>query len=150
MGWIAVRKCVDEQFGKELAALDRDYDWKLWALSGRMYGEAFEQFCDDGREPRRAAKGNIAEERRAWRWGYYWKPGAAKPMELPEGACRECWRLGEACNEHYQGLCPAEVERLAQETLETIVVDGELRIWWDGAHRGVDEIPFEQLQRRVT
>lgn len=104
MGWIAVNKQVNEVFVRELRTLDRSDHWKRFAISGRMLGEIHDSFPSDGRPGLEGTMGHHyvgpAEDRRAWLWGYHWKPGGPPPEERPEGACSECWRLGEACDEH--------------------------------------------------
>lgn len=88
----------DGAFTRALVALDRSEDWKRFAIAGRTVAEVLGQQGLNVVEPRLAA--GPAEDRRAWLWGFNWAPGAAPPEERPEGACAECWRLGEPCREH--------------------------------------------------
>lgn len=103
MGWIVAEADADAEFMAELRELDRSDDWKMWAISGRMVGQLRDRF-DDGRPMHSMERGYVgpAEDRRAWLWGFNWKPGGPPPVERPAGACPECWRLGEACREHYE------------------------------------------------
>lgn len=100
---IVVELEPDTEFVDELRALARSDDWKMWAISGRMVGRFRDQF-DDGRPMHSMERSYVgpAEDRRAWLWGFHWKPGGPPPVDKPEGECAECWRLGEACAEHYR------------------------------------------------
>ncbi len=89
----------DEAFFTALRALNRSDDWKAFAVSGRTMSVLDTQFA-----LRRSAdrvRLRPAEDQRAWLWGYEWKEGAPPPEDRPEGACPECWRLGEPCDVHY-------------------------------------------------
>lgn len=105
MSLIIVEVAPDAEFNAELRALDRSNDWKLWAVSGRMVGKLREGFASDPRpvHPMERSYVGPAEDRRAWLWGFHWKPGGPPPVERPLGECPECWRLGEACEAHYRG-----------------------------------------------
>lgn len=153
MGVIVVTGPEDPVFSAELRALDRSDDWKMWAISGRMSAGLEAMFEGDQRggrgHPMHRGYVGPAEDRRAWLWGYHWKEGGPPPVERPEGACPECWRLGEACREHYRGLYPDDLVDLALQRLDTILVSGVLRVQLDGSYVPVDMIPFERLQTMV-
>ena len=89
----------DEAFFAALRALNRSDDWKRVAIAGRTVAVFDAQFAGSRNVDRTHTR--PAEERRAWLWGYDWKEGAPPPEERPEGACPECWRLGEPCDAHF-------------------------------------------------
>lgn len=106
--WLLVTKpptAEDDAFAAELRGLARSDHWKRFAVSGRMMAELARELADGRPMPRSPSGIDVhpAEDRRAWQWGYDWKPGGPPPAERPEGACAECWRLGEPCTVHYDG-----------------------------------------------
>lgn len=145
---------ADEAFGRAILALDRSDDWKGFAVAGRTMAVFAGDFGLE-REGRRYPVGlsvNPVEDRRAWLWGYHWQEGGPLPPERPAGACPECWRLGDACREHYRGLSRGEVMNLALQKLDGIVVDGELQVRPEvdkGSWVPADSISFERLQALV-
>jgi len=154
MGWLAVSRPVNEAFVRELRALDRSDEWKRFAIAGQMVGELEAQFPDGrgglGHSYRRNYAG-AAEDRRAWLWGFHWKEGGPPPIERPPGACPECWRLGDACREHYRGLSVGELHALARELLPTgLDHNGELQVDLGEGLVAVSNVPFERLQARVA
>lgn len=91
---------LDDEFIAELIRLDRSDDWKRFAIVGRMMAALVAELGDSRGVPD-GLHVHPAEDQRAWLWGYHWKPGGPLPIKRPAGECPECWRLGEACNEHY-------------------------------------------------
>lgn len=153
MGLIIVTGPDDPVFVAELRALERSDDWKRFAISGRMSAGLESMFEGDGRGElgNRMQRGYVgaAEDRRAWLWGYHWQEGGPPPAERPEGACPECWRLGDACRRHYKGLSVGEVRLLAIQELDSVHVRGELQIRVGEEYVDVESISFERLQAMV-
>lgn len=136
----------DEAFAAAIRALDRDEDWKRFAIAGRTMAA-----LTSDRETRRMhaperLRAHPAEDRRAWLWGFRWEAGSPPPEDCPVGACPQCWRLGEPCHVHYRGLTKVELLAIAIQKLDTIVESGELKARRGDDYVSVDAMPVEQLQ----
>jgi len=72
----------DDEFTAELKTLNESNDWKVRAIAGRVTRSAFGELFSDQLEQldrHGMTRAHTDEERRAWRFGFDWKPKKERP-----------------------------------------------------------------------